>query len=341
MRKHRKFALAIILVVMGAAGVTFGEESVFNQLVRMQATYETELAKIKGDAGRKQEAQVQQYEKSLGLLEQSAQKAGVLEKLLAVRKEKERFSAGKQVEETDFCTAQPDLLKLQKDFSAMLAGLRLERARNIVSLAEKFAGSLGRLQTRLTQEGKVEEALTVKQQVTDLQKRPELTEARFIIAEVEAKKPVVVAPQPEVETVKEEPKKSAGSTAKMSKKDAEKSIRKRFVEYYGALADDDLEKALRYMDPGFVRLAGAAPIKASLVKVTVGLKTLKAAGIRFDVGRVDVDEKAGEGIAIPRYWANNKWEYSDPTYWIRLDGEWYVDCRERNKNIPADGQQPR
>jgi len=331
--------LLIVLLVITALGESRGEESISNQLVRLQATYDTELDKIRTDTVRKREALLPQYEKSLGMLEQSAQKAGLLDKLLAVKKEKERFASAKQVAEADYCSAEPELLKMQQDHVARTTGLQLEQSRSIVSLADKFAASFGRLQTRLTQEGKVDDALAVKQKVTDLPKRPELSEARFIIAEAESRKPVAAAVQAKDQKPKEAAVKNPEPAAKPNPKDSEKAIRKRYEGYTDALIEGDLDKALRFMDPGFVRLAGPEQIKVFLVKIVPHLKGMKAAGIRLDAGRVEVNEEAGEGMNMPRFWTSNKWEYTDPTYWIRLDGEWYVDCRDRKKNKQEDGKQ--
>jgi hypothetical protein len=340
MKRYETLGLLIALVMVATAGMARGEESTSNELARLQATYDTELVKIKTDIKRRQEEFVQKYEAATGVLEQGAKQAGILEKLLAVRKERERFAAGKKVEEADYCTAYPDLLKVQKVFKTGIAGLHMEQARSIVVLAEKYAASLERLKTRLTREGKIDAALSVKQNADDLQKRQELNEARFIIAENESRKVTVAAKQAEVDTSKDVSAKVPSSPAKLNTRESEKSIRKRFVEYFGSLIDGDIDKALLYMDPGFVRVVGTEKLKSFLGQVVPKLQGLKVAGVRLDAGRVDVDEKADEAMNMPRFWGNNKWEYmKEPTYWIRVNNEWYVDWRESRKNKPDDGKQ--
>ena len=115
MRRRWAFKALFVLFVAAIAAAAHGEESISNEMVRLQAAYDTEVVKIRVDIERKQETLFLQYGKSLDALEQGAQKAGLLDKLLAARKEKERFASSRQLEESDYrrqCTRQQRWLVL-------------------------------------------------------------------------------------------------------------------------------------------------------------------------------------------------------------------------------------
>jgi len=79
MRRRWAFKALFVLFVAAIAAAAHGEESISNEMVRLQAAYDTELVKIRVDIERKQETLFLQYGKSLDALEQGAQKAGLLE----------------------------------------------------------------------------------------------------------------------------------------------------------------------------------------------------------------------------------------------------------------------
>lgn len=324
-------ALAAALAWCGGAPA---QEPVTGQLGRLQRTYDAELQKLVEGVARRQAALAQQYAKSLAALEQSAQKEGVLEKVLAVRKEKERFAAAGAVEPADHARAYPDLLKLQTGFAAADGTLRVERARGTAGLADLLDAALKKLQTRLTQEGKLDDALAVKQASDALRQRPEVTEAAFVLAEADvagkAAPPTPAATKADAPKAAEAEPAASGAVGEGTRK-SEKQIAKRYERFCAALADEDLDKAVTYMDPRVVSLAGKEAITPHLAKMVPYLKGAKAAGIDIDAGRVEVDSAKGEGVNRPRFWINNTWQQGDPTYWVRVEDEWYVDCRDRKK----------
>ena len=310
-----------------------GQEAVPDTLARYQKTYDAELAKIDAEAARRTDALAQQYAKSLAQSEQAAQKEGALDRLLAIRKEKDRFGAGGRVEEGDVSADMPELRALQQGYLKAAGAAKLDRSRGVLSLERQLEESLRKLQTRLTQAGKVDDALLAKAKLEAVQKRPEVTEAQFALAEADAhikaqEKPA--APAAQVET----PPPAAPAEAAVGRGD-EKQIKKRYMQYCDAIGAEDLEKAITFMDPRFVGLAGKDAIKPYLLKMVPYIKGAKTAGIDIDPGRVEFGPVVGEAKNFPRYWIGNRWEHGDPTYWVRVEGAWYVDCRDHKKDGDA------
>ena len=315
--------------VLALANASIGQSATTNPVQRLTATYEAEREKLELAARQKSVALGAQVVKSVEALERNAQAAGNLELLLACRQESARLGGTTPVATNAPAVTAPELLRLRQDYRAAAEKLELEQARDVLALAGRFEQSLQRLQARLTQEGKVEEALTVKATAKAVGDRPEVTAARFTVAAAEgrarAAKPAVVAPAaPSAPAVAATPRPGAEA-------DEEVRLRKRYYGFCDALAACDIPAATGFLDPRFVQRAGTEVVRPYLSPMTNVVKLMKAAGITLDAGAVRLDLAAGEARNVPRVWYENAWHDKDPMYWVRVEGDWYLDCRDRKK----------
>lgn len=133
-----------------------------------------ELATLQADYDSKSKAQViQPYEnaaadlraKYLAALESSrvsAQKAGKLDDALAYKAEIESVTATKSVPFTDDAATQDGLRKLRTSYRTTLGKLTQDKDRKLQPLKDAYSRTLDPLVSRLTREGRLEDAQIVK-----------------------------------------------------------------------------------------------------------------------------------------------------------------------------------
>ena len=105
-----------------------------------------------------------QYVGELEALEKSFQAKGALEDLFASKGERERFLNGGMIDESNFVESPAELLALQSKHLDLQAQVSL-------TVAEEMLKSLEQMKQRLTIEGNLEQALTVKKDIERLNNR--------------------------------------------------------------------------------------------------------------------------------------------------------------------------
>lgn len=125
-------------------------------------TYEKKLEEITLAHSTKTDEMNARYLKYLRTLGTSVQKQGELDKVKAVTKEIERFIKAKTVSKDVSKDTFPDLKKLQQSYITHAKSLELGKAKQVISLAEKYDRSLGRLEKELTRAGKLDDATAVQ-----------------------------------------------------------------------------------------------------------------------------------------------------------------------------------
>jgi hypothetical protein len=154
-----------------------------------RGAYAAERAKITADSLSRRSDLRDAYTNALAGVAEGTRKSGDLDGLMAVRKEAERFSRDPDVAAESVVTAPPALRALQEGYRAAAQGLAVERARRDVALAERYAASLEVLKKRLTQEGKIEEAVAVKQEMDALAASEDLAAARALAPPASPREP--------------------------------------------------------------------------------------------------------------------------------------------------------
>ncbi len=323
--------VGVLLACLPVGLATGQSQDTVERLELMRKTYETELAKINAAVDKKLQALQKQYLESLAAMQESMQNAGRLEPLLIIRSERERFTTARAVDDADIKAEPPELNDLQKGYRSSASEREVARAKQILSLAGKYGKALDAMRTRLTKAGDIDSALKAKEARDALDARAELNAAQFALADAAAKAPPgTTEPQPAVKKVT--PADLAARRPVRQESD-KRQISKRYDAFCDALAEEDFEGAIACVDPRVVRKTGTEALKPYFVALAAMMKGAKAAGIRFDAGRIEVDEEAGRAKNIPRVRIFNDIKDGDPTYWVFVENEWYVafDGKEKEK----------
>gem|GEM_PF-6707323 len=187
----RIIGLAAIIIACAAPFLHAAGEAPVT-LDSLKSSYETELKKIQADNSA--EMQVKIYEKLLLKHMATYQKAGNLDGVLALQKEKDRLDKEKTV--FDGSADSEALAKLVQEHQKEWQQVDLDKSKKIIALAEGwYIANLETLKKQLTQQGKIEEAIQIKNEVDRIRGSAEVTAAQFTLAdngvEIGATVPVV------------------------------------------------------------------------------------------------------------------------------------------------------
>lgn len=135
-----------------------------SDLTTYRDTYERELGNIALAHGERTLKLHSSYLRALDSLQTKVQKAGVLDKIVAIKSEKERFNAEKSVPDTQPEGQILEITSIQKSFLENDKAIKMGKARSIMSLVTKYDRALEALQQKLAKEGAIENALAVQEE---------------------------------------------------------------------------------------------------------------------------------------------------------------------------------
>jgi len=168
--------------------------------------YKQELAKVDADVKKQQEAWPDQYLQALNTLAQKFTKDGDLDKVLLVRQEIDRFKKTKQAPE-EAVQEPKELASLQARAIKMPQSIEAGRRKLISAATARHIDGLEELKKRLTQQGQIEDALKVNDEIGLLKSRAESYAAQPVPPDTVAEKVVTeekkAGPEP-AETVRPE-----------------------------------------------------------------------------------------------------------------------------------------
>lgn len=140
------------------------------RLARVEATYQEHLVALPGH-----------YAAGLDALIGTLRTEGALDLLLVVTAEKQRFETEKTVPPTADTKTLGTIRKLQEEFRTTSRRLELEKNQTILDLAKRYNLQLEALQKRLTQEGRINEAVRVKTARDGIYQLPAVSAADFAV----------------------------------------------------------------------------------------------------------------------------------------------------------------
>jgi len=297
------------------------------ELAKLRTSYIEQLDKINKAADVAVTNLQSQYVQSLIALQKSFQEQGQLEPLLIIRKEQTRFIFTPKIEEAHLSADVPELKTVQVNYRKAVEGLPVKKARDTISLADQYKKALTGLQEKLTKAGNLDAAIEVKTEAEGIEKRPEITAARFTVADAEAKNP----PEPP----KEEPKPAATNAVPAKKAvltapkkkytgKAENYIRQRFNDLCEVLLKQDMDSAVKFVDPGTVEEQGTDRVRKQLRWTLPFLKWTDQPGVKLSAGDIEVDDKEETATVIPKVWANNQWHEMNKSAWTQVEGDWFL-----------------
>jgi len=167
---------------MASTCVGYGQEA----LDTARETYQKHCREIVAVHDKRDGESATAYRQSLQRLLASTRKAGDLDGWQAVKAEIERFERSSTLEESHFVSNVSSLKALQAAFRDARRRSGSERSRAIVSLAEKYAAHLKKLEKEYTKAGAMEDALACRAEARRAADSPLVSAAQFEIAASEA-----------------------------------------------------------------------------------------------------------------------------------------------------------
>ena len=150
-------------------------------LKTLKSKYKQDLAVIQADSDKALTNSIQGYADALKVLGQKLQGAGDLDGILAVQKESERFGKEKAIPEGAVVADNVALRELQLYWQKMPETIDISKSRKIVALSKGHIAALEAAKKQLTTQGKVEEAVELKNEIERLRTSAEVTAAEFIL----------------------------------------------------------------------------------------------------------------------------------------------------------------
>lgn len=137
------------------------------------------------------------YETALSMLQGEAQKRGDLAAWTACQTEIERFAGSGRISADAIAEHPPGLAELQRQAVERQSHLRLEHSIAVVRLTGRYVRRLEELKADLTRQGRMEQALAVRDEITRVRGLPRVTAAEFVLAERRAAETEVFVSGPE------------------------------------------------------------------------------------------------------------------------------------------------
>lgn len=172
----------MLLCQMAALLLASGAEDDPQELVTLRSSYHGQIAAIEQDHKHELKNAPRQYAESLKSLEKTFQMAGDLRSLLAVRKESARFADNPTIKAIKLVDTPAKLRSLQENFLKDYRNIGVNKARRILELTQRYSARLATLQRKLTQKGRIEDALKVMHEAENLPKTRAVKAAQFEIA---------------------------------------------------------------------------------------------------------------------------------------------------------------
>jgi hypothetical protein len=152
----------IIYPLFVLALIAANSSTVTSSLSEYKKTYETRVGQIKTEYEATVARATAAYAKLLDYALNAGRTRGDLDTVVAAQKEKKRFETEKSVPDAS-PAEMPEWLKRQQDSSrARISSARIDKDKKHVQLLTLYLDALEALKKRLTTEGKIDEALAVK-----------------------------------------------------------------------------------------------------------------------------------------------------------------------------------
>jgi hypothetical protein len=341
---------------------------VSKDMTQLQADYENALKKLNDDQAKALAKLMTGYTNALAVLEKKAEETDDRRSFLLIRKARDMFNVEKCLREGDITSGLPELVKLQKDYLRAFNQFPLANAKGVLNLARQFDKSLEALQQDLTKKGDTDKAIQVRTFRESLKDRPEIAQANAIVTPGNAPSPATLdadtkasddVPAPATTQKRTEPKAqedtrptapapktaepkavaSKTETGGRTKKRPESFVEQRFVKLYEALQAGDPETARELVDPTYLKNEGPGAVDHQLGFIFGFVQVMKRSGsVRVAPKEIKIDDKSQTATLVPKLWYANKWNEQIPMFWMRINGEWYVDIYTDIKKGPNTRQ---
>jgi len=158
------------------------------RLETVRREYEGKLLEIQQERDNRAKAQGDWYQRGLDGIETSLKNEGDLEGLLALRAERERFKREESFSSNTLAQTPVELVDLQGQCQTALARYEDEKNEQVVKLAQGYMTTLAALMKDLTQQGRIDEALSVRQERDGVHLSAAVASAEAALAESAAQR---------------------------------------------------------------------------------------------------------------------------------------------------------
>jgi len=286
-----------------------------------------------------------QYESALGRLLEARRQAGELDGVLATQREVERFATSKTVEDEHLTPHFPELRKLQETYRLTSTRIRGESAGLRLRMANQLEATLERMQTQLTRENAIEEALLVRNYRTNLASDPQITQAQ---AAWQAWQTLSASLTPPPATATATPPAPAPATVSTTPAAIREplgneiaAIKRRYKQFYKALVEKNTQEALSFVDPEQIRVEGLALMNVRLNVLTSWIAAVDAAGGKPDTDKVVINQDRTTAVAVHTIESNRlRLERTEEMQWVKRNDEWYILLKERRAGEAGPPRRP-
>jgi len=182
----RKALLLVSLGFTALAVQSLGAPDKGKDLSSLKASYEKSLTGIITNYEGSIKSWPDDYVNALKALQTKMQKGGNLDGWQDAKSELDRFQADPKIPD-DARSPRAEVQALLSKYRDLPRQLSLDKNQKITALSQKQLAKLTTLQTDLTKQGKMEEALAVNAEIKRVKSSPEVTAAEFELSEQEAK----------------------------------------------------------------------------------------------------------------------------------------------------------
>jgi tetratricopeptide (TPR) repeat protein len=122
--------------------------------------------------------------------------------------------------------------------------------------------------------------------------------------------------------------------SKASDRITTKEIKKRFKIFYGALSEDKIDEAMKYVDPEIRKYADSAVLKGHLKVLSGYFQVSKIGPNDIGVEEIVLGKKRKDAKVTGKFRAAGAWHTSkDLNYWVKRKGEWYLGDEKKLKDF--------
>jgi len=157
-----------------------------NDVAALKASYEKALPAIIASYEASAKSWPDHYVNALKELQSKLQKDGNLEGWQDAKKELDRFNGDPKIADGAL-SSRAEVQAIQNKYRDLPRQLSLDKNQKIVALSQKHLAKLTALQTDLTKQGKMEDAMAVNAEIKRVKGSPEVSAAEFELSEQEAK----------------------------------------------------------------------------------------------------------------------------------------------------------
>ena len=197
----RSIRTALALAILASQGFA---QAATDPLTKLKASYEAAMLKTEKEYATTKENCRKGYPAALGTKEMLFQRAGNLDGVLAIRKEKERYQKEKAIPRDPPAGTDPQVQVLQAAYHKALDDAEIKHNKAVLYWTKLYLEKLETLTRNLTVAGKIDEALAARKEQERVRKDPVVTAAEFAMADAKTSTPpaeeTVTPPAPEPAT---------------------------------------------------------------------------------------------------------------------------------------------